>query len=351
MFERISPALMQRAMHPPVSYGRGILAQTLRRVLEAHDAVTYTILTQPEPWEIARAQFADMAGGQVLSIGSLEQDGLTALEQTMPPTDVIMGIGGGQALDTAKFVAWRRKIPLILAPTIVSVDAAVTNTIAIRERQRVRYVGFVVADAIPVDFSVIAQAPLSLNRAGIGDLLSIHTALWDWQHADATYDETIAAQLTPILDELEARGGDIADGHDAALRFIMESYVRENTLCLRVGSSRPEEGSEHYLGYNLEYITGRSFVHGQLICLCTYAMARLQQNRAERVRSILRRTQCPWRLRELAISHEEFVSALLTLQSYAASEAFPASVITQRPITPAFAAQLAQECDGPDERG
>lgn len=350
MFEHVSPAMMQRAMHPAVTYGRNILAQTLRRVLESCGAATYTILTQPEPWASAAAQFAGMEGGQVMFLRSLEQDDLAAMEQALPPTDVILGVGGGQALDTAKFVAWRRNIPLILAPTIVSVDAAVTNTIAIREGQRVRYVGFVVADAIPVDLAVIAQAPPSLNRAGIGDLLSIHTALWDWQHADAAYDATIAAQAEKVLDALDARASAIATGSDEALCFIMDSYARENTLCLQAGNSRPEEGSEHFLGYNLEYLTGRNFVHGQLICLCTYAKARLQQNNPERVLSILARVQCPWRLRDVGISHEAFISALVTLQDYAAAEAFPASVITQRQITPAFAAQLAQQCDQQDER-
>ncbi len=345
MFEQVSTAMMQRAMHPEITYGRSILAHTLRRVLESHDASTYIILTQPEPWAIAREQFADMEGGQVIYLRSLEHDDLAAMEQALAPTDVIVGVGGGQALDTAKFVAWRRKIPLILAPTIVSVDAAVTNTIALREEQRVRYVGFVVADAIAVDLEVISQAPLSLNRAGIGDLLSIHTALWDWQYAGDMYDAAIAAQTTPILDELDARAGEIAVCSDEALRFIMESYVRENTLCLQAGSSRPEEGSEHYLGYNLEFITGHGYVHGQLICLCTYTMARLQQNRPERVLSIISRSQCRWRLSELAISHEQFIRALLTLQEYAEAEAFPASIISRCPITPTFAAQLARECD------
>jgi glycerol dehydrogenase-like iron-containing ADH family enzyme len=121
--------------------------------------------------------------------------------------------------------------------------------------------------------------------------------------------------------------------------------VRENTLCLQVGSSRPEEGSEHFLGYNIEYITGKGFVHGQLICLCTYVMARLQDNKPERVYSLLHRTKCPWQLKDLGISNEAFIEALLTLKEYAQVEKFPASVISLRQITRAFAEQVAQECE------
>ena len=349
MFEDVSSELLQRAMHPPVSYGRHILADTLRQAQTTHGGNTYsicTILTQPEPWAIAREQFDAIDEVRVIYLYSMEHEELVALERTIPPTSLVVGLGGGQAMDAAKYVAWKRGIPLLLAPTIISVDAAVTNTIAVREGKRVRYIGFVVADAVAVDFSIITQAPPNLNRAGIGDLLSIHTALWDWQHAGDDYDPAIAQQVRSILDRLDAQAENIARCDEEAQRSIMESFIQENALCLRVGSSRPEEGSEHFLGYSIEYVTGQGYVHGQLICLCTYVMARLQQNRPQWVRQLVERAECPWRLSDLGIRREAFIHALLSLSDYAEAEAFPASVITQRPITSDFAEQLADECAG-----
>lgn len=345
MFEQVPAELLQRAMRPPVRYGQCILAETLHSMQESRGAESYIILTQPEAWEAAREQFQDADSSRVIYLRSMEYAQLMAMELALPATALVMGIGGGQAMDAAKYIAWQRHLPLILAPTIVSVDAAVTNTIAVREGQRVHYTGFVVADAIPVDFAVIRQAPAALNRAGIGDLLSIHTALWDWRHACQHVDEAVAQQAESILEELDMRATSIAACEDEALRFIMQSYVQENTLCLQVGSSQPEEGSEHFLGYNLEYITRRGYVHGQLICLCVYAMARLQDNRPEWTLSLIERAACLWRLPDLGISRQDFIQALLSLPAYAQAERFPPSIITQCPITREFAEQLARECE------
>ena len=176
-------------------------------------------------------------------------------------------------------------------------------------------------------------------------MLSIHTALWDWQFAGDVFDTAIAKEVRTILDGLEVRAEAIAACDDEALNYIMESYVRENALCLQVGNSRPEEGSEHFLGYNIEYITDQGYVHGQLICLCTYVMARLQDNSPEWVHSLIGRTRCPWRLKDLGMSRDAFIKALLTLKEYTQAEGFPASVIEKRPITAAFAEQLAFECE------
>ena len=41
------------------------------------------------------------------------------------------------------------------------------------------------------------------------------------------------------------------------------------------------EGFEHFFFYALEYLTGRTFLHGQPVCLGTYIGALLHESRAE----------------------------------------------------------------------
>jgi glycerol dehydrogenase-like iron-containing ADH family enzyme len=111
MFEHIPVETLDRAMRPSVIYGRHILADILHRVQATHGAATYTILTQPEAWAIAREQFGGIDNGHLICLRSMEHDELSAMECALPPTGIVMGIGGGQAMDATKFVVWRRGIP------------------------------------------------------------------------------------------------------------------------------------------------------------------------------------------------------------------------------------------------
>ena len=60
----------------------------------------------------------------------------------------------------------------MLAPSIVSVDACLTDAAAVRREGRVHYLGHVVPREVVVDFDLICKAPPELNRAGAGDILS-----------------------------------------------------------------------------------------------------------------------------------------------------------------------------------
>ena len=47
--------------------------------------------------------------------------------------EVVYGIGGGLAIDTAKYVAAVNELPLIALPTILSTDAFLTNATGVRK--------------------------------------------------------------------------------------------------------------------------------------------------------------------------------------------------------------------------
>ena len=330
--------LRLRAQDPVLRFGRGVLSSTLMELSRR-----FALLTQSAPAD-SMDQIARGRAEVERMIESLAEPYLLALEGGLPDVEVVVGIGGGMVMDAAKHVAWRRSLPLVLAPSIVSADACVTNTIAVRRNDAVKYDGFVVPEAILVDFDLIHTAPLELNRAGVGDLISIHTALFDWRlgadRGQAVFDAAVGSRSAAVLDRIEAMADEIGQVTDAALELIMRAYAEINALCLQVRHSQLQEGSEHYFAYHLETVAGHGFVHGEVLSLGTVLMSTLQGNDPERARRILARSRVEWNLERLGVSQADVVRALVELPAFVRSAGLPYSIVDAVEMTPAVANKL-----------
>lgn len=96
--------------------------------------------------------------------------------------NMIMGLGGGKTLDTAKAVAYYMKLPVIILPTIASTDAPCSALSVIYTPEGLFEKYLILPknpDLVQVDTSIIAKAPVRLLISGMGD------ALATWFEADA----------------------------------------------------------------------------------------------------------------------------------------------------------------------
>src|SRR5260370_37532389 len=101
MFEQVPFNILQRAMHPPVLYGRQILAETVRSLPELRHAELYIILTQPEALEAALEQFSVVEGSRAIYLPSMDDVQTMGMNSASASTASVDMIGGRQAATEA----------------------------------------------------------------------------------------------------------------------------------------------------------------------------------------------------------------------------------------------------------
>jgi glycerol-1-phosphate dehydrogenase [NAD(P)+] len=270
-----------------------------------------------------------------MEIAKLDRD----VERTVDDgAEVAVGFGGGTALDTAKYLAWKLGLPLVQIPTITSVDAGFTDAIGVRSEGRVRYVGSIVPEEVVLDIDLIRSAPVRLNRAGIGDVLSCHTGLHDWRAAvgageGAAWNDAAADLGLTLLAELDSLVVDIHDATVDGIRWLAEGYRHIGAACAALGHSRFEEGSEHFWAYAYEHATGIHHVHGELISFAVVALAHVQDNDPDFARRIVSRAGVRAHPNDLGISRAEFVDNLVGLRSYSHAEGLDVGVADLTDLT------------------
>ncbi|MBU4531369.1 MAG: glycerol dehydrogenase [Hoeflea sp.] len=102
--------------------------------------------------------------------------------------DVIVGMGGGKAIDTAKGVRIKRGGRIVIVPTIASNDSPTSRlSVIYKEDHALSEVRLMSTnpDVVLVDSKLIVEAPVRFFLAGIGDALSKKYEATECVNADA----------------------------------------------------------------------------------------------------------------------------------------------------------------------
>lgn len=117
-----------------------------------------------------------IANGTVLRFaGEITKAEIARLTEAAGDADVVIGMGGGKAIDAAKGVSRRLGCPIVVVPTIASNDAPTSRLIVVYDEHHAIVEVEMLAnnpDVVLVDTAIVARAPRRLLAAGIGDCMS-----------------------------------------------------------------------------------------------------------------------------------------------------------------------------------
>ncbi|MBM3534151.1 MAG: iron-containing alcohol dehydrogenase family protein [Alphaproteobacteria bacterium] len=283
----------------------------------------FLLVTMEDMWPKFNAAF-EGAECSVYFVRSVEEKALLADLAQFPDAQAVVGLGGGMAIDTAKYFSWKRRLPLFQVLTALSMDAAFGHRAGIRIDGVVHYIGWAMPEAVYIDYDVIKAAPPHLNYSGIGDILCNHTGVLDWRYATRIgkceakwpYDEEAAAASLRKVDNVLSHVDDIRRLTDKGIEVLIDGLRWGTSFHGNGWNPRHVEGTEHFFFYTLEYETRKKFVHGQPVGLGVYVACLLHDSRAEEMLSAMRRIGLDIRPEAMGVGWDEVGSALHHMRDF-----------------------------------
>lgn len=231
-------------------------------------------------------------------------------------SEMVVGIGGGRSVDTAKLISYNLGRPFVSLPTAASHDGMASPFVSVKSDKP----HSIVASApmgVFVDIGVIRRAPARLLASGCGDLVANIIAVRDWQlghRKKAEYYGRYAADLAmmsaKIVMENSARFA--REGPDA--RVIVEGLISAGVASCIAGSSRPCSGAEHLFSHALDRIAPETGLHGEKCGIGSIMMARLQGQDWKMIKKTLQNVGAPTTARQIGLEPEMVIEALVMAQ-------------------------------------
>ncbi len=270
----------------------------------------------------------DMFGQEI--IDNLKNDGINVIEYKELDTvkiediidlafsidakcQVIVGIGGGKVIDTAKYAAYLRKMPFISIPTSASSDGFSSASASLIVNGRRTSVPARIAYGIVVDTDIIKSAPAKFIYSGIGDMVSKITSLYDWQYeSDMGYskinDFAVMIAKKAVNSFVRTPFKTIQD--DLFLKELVDSLAMSGIANEIAGGSTPTSGSEHLISHSLDKMLERPQLHGIQVGIATYVMSVVQDHRYVRVNTIFEQTGFWDYVETLNLDVEDYIKAV-----------------------------------------
>ena len=305
------------------------------------DWPAYGVVTTPSAYEVVKGRLAREPEEVVFSEW-LDSGHQQELSDRMPAgIELVLGLGGGKALDASKFVALDRDAELILAPTILSSGAIIHGNVAKWDGYQI--VGgvddwpWVDCEYVLVDVEAVLAAPDYLHTAGLGDILCGWAGVEEWRRRAGLgqgpeVDEAAVAKVEEWHGEIARTFEGTLDGQGAmteasAANVVGRIQERDHMLALKGGGS-----GDHPFWLGLEAANQRTWIHGELVALGAMLITWCCEGDTVGLAARLDRCRVRWRPGQMGLEREALKKGLDFAPEYMEGKGFD-SVLRHEPVT------------------
>lgn len=175
-----------------------------------------------------------------------------------PACDLILGVGSGVINDLCKMLGRAARLPCMIVATAPSMDGYASDSSSVEIGGIKRSVKSQMPAAILCDTQIMAQAPLCMIHAGLGDIFAKYTALFDWRLAHMVTGEPYCGEIAQLVDrslqKTVAAAPRAVKREEDAVCAIAEGLVLSGLGMAFAGSSHPASGLDHYFSHCWEML-------------------------------------------------------------------------------------------------
>jgi len=195
-----------------VKIGKGAIA-SLPEAMEALGAKKPFVVCDKNTWQVAGCRVEEIlrANGYACTVYVVPEieDRLRPGEWELgsmvmhydPSCDLILGVGSGVVNDLSKVLARAVGCQSAIVGTAPSMDGYASDSASMEVNKVKTSIYCKVPAAMIMDIDIIAQAPMNLLQAGLGDMIAKYTALCEWRFAKLIIDEYYCEGIAELMPE------------------------------------------------------------------------------------------------------------------------------------------------------
>jgi glycerol dehydrogenase-like iron-containing ADH family enzyme len=274
----IAPAKVIRGAGALTNCGEAIARKGNRPLILGGDRTLALIQTHLQS-VLQQLQVAQASYGADCCEASLS---LLKQKATLHQADVIIGVGGGKALDTAKLVAHQLQLPVVTIPTSAATCAAWTALSNVYSETGAFLYDVTLSqcpDLLILDYDLIETAPQRTLVAGIGDAIAKwYEASVSSGHSEQTLIISAVQQARVLRDilfqksaaALQTPGSDI-------WREVVDATVLLAGVIGGIGGAECRTVAAHAVHNGLTHICKHGSIHGEKVAYGILVQLRLEE--------------------------------------------------------------------------